>query len=55
MDRPFTEEETYVGEKHVKWYSATLVTKEMQINARMRCHFAPILLVKGRNLIIPSW
>lgn len=39
MDRPFTEEETFAGEKHVKQYSATLVTKEMKIHARMRCHF----------------
>lgn len=37
--------------------SATLVTRAMQINARMRCHLLPILLVKLRNrtLVQTKW
>lgn len=39
LNRPFTEEETQMANKHVKRYSASFVIRAMQIKTTKRYHY----------------
>jgi hypothetical protein len=49
LDRNFSKEELQMAKKHMKKFSPSLSTKEMQIKTTLRFHLTPIIIAIIKN------
>jgi hypothetical protein len=47
--KEFSTEEYQMGRRHIKFFSTSLIIREMQIKTNLRFHLIPVRMVKIKN------